>query len=352
MAAKRWCVLCAILLALLSFLLVLTVAVIDPFEIYHRALFYSPPYASGTQVYSNAGVAKSFHYDSVIVGSSVTENCTPSVYDAALGGRFVKLCMNGGLSGDHAKMLDAAFSQRDIVRVVYGLDLFAYSQYYNNLKAPFPEYLYDDNLLNDVSYWFNKGVLFTQIPEALSRIGTPDEDEDRDRMYYWSPPDLPGHDALWAGVDLVSPLPDQAIDERMLEFAQGCAENNLLAYVRAHRETTFDVFFPPYSLLYWAKQARSGQFETCMAQKRLLLSLLVGEENVRVHDFQLAPWVSEDDLYYDPIHYTSPVNDGMAAAIAEGTYLVSDASQIDGRIEALRDAVYALFIPSEERIPE
>ena len=42
----------------------------------------------------------------------------------------------------------------------------------------------------------------------------------------------------------------------------------------------------------------------------------------------------------------------MAAAIAEGTYLVSDASQIDGRIEALRDAVYALFIPSEERIPE
>ena len=104
MAAKRWCVLCAILLALLSLLLVLTVVVIDPFEIYHRALFYSPPYDSGTQVYSNAGVAKNFRYDSVIIGSSVTENCTPSVYDAALGGRFVKLCMNGGLSGDHAKV--------------------------------------------------------------------------------------------------------------------------------------------------------------------------------------------------------------------------------------------------------
>ena len=352
MAAKRWCVLCAILLALLSLLLVLTVVVIDPFEIYHRALFYSPPYDSGTQVYSNAGVAKNFRYDSVIIGSSVTENCTPSVYDAALGGRFVKLCMNGGLSGDHAKMLDAAFSQKELVRVVYGLDLFAYSQYYSNLKAPFPEYLYDDDLINDVSYWFNKSVLFTQIPEALSEIGAPDEDDDRDRMYYWSPPDMPGRNALLASVDLSSPLPAQDIDERMLEFAQGCAENNLLAYVRAHRETTFDVFFPPYSLLYWAEQARNGQFETGMAQKRLLLKLLVGEENVRVHDFQLAPWVADYDLYYDFIHYTSPVNDAMATAIAEGTYLVSDAAQIDSRVDALRDAVYALFAPSEERIPE
>ena len=211
MAAKRWCMLCAILLALFSFLIVLTVVIVDPFEIYHRALFYVPPYSSGTQTYSNAGVAKNFHYDSVIIGSSVTENCTPSVYDAALGGRFVKLCMNGGLSRDHARMMDAAFSHHTIARVVYGLDLFAYSQYYTNQKAPFPAYLYDDSLLNDVSYWFNRSVLFTYIPSALSSLGTPNEDDDRDRMYYWSPPDMPGRDALFAQVNLTDPLPEQKI---------------------------------------------------------------------------------------------------------------------------------------------
>ena len=108
MTPKRWCLLTAALLLLASAAVVLLVVVVDPYEIYHRALFYSPPYNSGTQVYSNAGVARSFTYDSIIVGSSVTENCTPSVYDAALGGRFVKLCMNGGLSRDHARMMDAA----------------------------------------------------------------------------------------------------------------------------------------------------------------------------------------------------------------------------------------------------
>ena len=32
-------------------------------------------------------------------------------------------------------------------------------------------------------YWFNQSVLFSQIPKALARIGTPDENKTRDSMY-------------------------------------------------------------------------------------------------------------------------------------------------------------------------
>ena len=58
MTCKRWCLITAALLALTALLTVLTVVIVDPFEIYHSALFYSPPYNSATQVYSNAGVAR------------------------------------------------------------------------------------------------------------------------------------------------------------------------------------------------------------------------------------------------------------------------------------------------------
>lgn len=344
MTCKRWCLITAALLALTALLTVLTVVIVDPFEIYHRALFYSPPYNSATQVYSNAGVARNFTYDSVIIGSSVTENCTPSVYDAALGGRFVKLCMNGGLSGDHARMMDAAFEHQEIRRVVYGLDLFAYSQYYSNLKAPMPEYLYDGSLLSDVAYWFNRDVLFSAIPQALSRLGIPDEDEARDRMYFWDPPELPGAQALAAGVDLSSPLPEQPLSARLMDFAQMCCEENLLSYIRAHRETTFTVFFPPYSLLYWANEARNGDFETRLAQKEQIMHMLIGEENVQLYDFQTyAGFVNQYDLYYDRIHYISSVNDAMAQAMAAGTCLITEAQQIGVQIRALREAVYELF---------
>ena len=58
---------------------------IDPFEIYRQATRFTPPIASGTQSYSNAGIAKSYDYDSIIIGSSMTENFVPSQLDSLFG---------------------------------------------------------------------------------------------------------------------------------------------------------------------------------------------------------------------------------------------------------------------------
>ena len=57
MTRKRWCILCAASLVLLLAFIVALVVIVDPFEIYHRAWFYNPPYDSGTQMYAGAGVA-------------------------------------------------------------------------------------------------------------------------------------------------------------------------------------------------------------------------------------------------------------------------------------------------------
>ena len=50
MTRKRWCLLTAAMLALSLVLIAALVVIVDPFEIYHRALFYNPPYASETQM--------------------------------------------------------------------------------------------------------------------------------------------------------------------------------------------------------------------------------------------------------------------------------------------------------------
>ena len=344
MNAKRWSIAAVSLLAAGLLAVIALVVIVDPFEIYHPALFYDPPYESEKQMYAMAGIARSHKYDSAIVGSSVTENCTPSVYDAALGGRFVKLCMNGGLSLDHAKIMDIAFRTHDIERVVYGLDLFAYSQYYNNQKAKTPDYLYDDNLFNDVSYWLNKSVLISEIPAALARIGAPDPDAARDRMYFWSPPSLPGEKELRSHIDFSKPMPDQADPARGLELAELSVAHNLLPYIRNHRDTTFTIFFPPYSLLYWADQAENKNFASCMAQKRLLAGMLLAEPNVELYDFQsYTQWTENYDLYYDLIHYIPSVNDEIAGAIAGDVCRITDIAQEETVIASLEQAVYALF---------
>lgn len=344
MNAKRWCItaLSLILAGLLA--ITMLVVVVDPFEIYHPALFYDPPYESTKQMYSMAGIARSYEYDSAIVGSSVTENCTPSVYDAALGGRFVKLCMNGGLSLDHAKIMDIAFRTHDIRRVVYGLDLFAYSQYYNNQKTKTPDYLYDDSILNDVSYWLNRSVLISEIPAALARIGTPDPNAARDRMYFWSPPSLPGEEELRSHINFSKPMPEQTDIARGVELAGLGVEHNLLPFIRENRETTFTIFFPPYSMLYWADQAENGGFASCMAQKRLITEMLLAEPNVELYDFQMhTQWTENYDIYYDLIHYIPSVNDEIASALADGLCRITDIAQEESIIAALTQSVTALF---------
>lgn len=342
MTRKRWGRLTLLLLLGALASLALLVFLVDPFEIYHRALFYTPAYDSRTQMYNNAGIARNHAYDSVIVGSSVTENCMPSDYDEALGGRFVKLSVNAGTAKDHAKMLQTAFDTHDVRRVVYGLDLFAYWQAPDARRPETPDYLYDGCPLNDAPYWFNGTVFFKYIPYALRHIG-PYHEPIRDWMYTWDAPVF-GEEALDGLVDLSRPLPEQRAADDYAGNVQANLQQNLLPFIRAHRETTFIVFFPPYSLLYWADRALAGHLEACLGEKALLSRALLEEPNVELYDFQTAyAWTADPDWYSDLIHYHSEINCQMASAFATGTHRVRTQAQIDENERSLREAVLALF---------
>ena len=128
------------------------------------------------------------------------------------------------------------------------------------------------------------------------------------------------------------------------EFVSLGLEHNLLPFIRAHRDTTFTVFFPPYSLLYWADQAAKGNLDTCIAQKNLMAQTLLAEPNVELFDFQTElDWIENYDLYYDLIHYIAVVNDEMAYRMADGDCRVRDMAQIEQNNEILLERVHALF---------
>ena len=163
-------------------------------------------------------------------------------------------------------------------------------------------------------------------------------------MYLWHPPEMPGESGLRAGVNLDAPIPAQTDVARGEEFARLGLEHNVLPFIRAHRDTTFTIFFPPYSLLYWADQAAGGNLDTCIAQKNLMAKTLLAEPNVELFDFQAHfDWTQNYDLYYDLIHYISEVNDEMAAMLADGVCRITDMTQIEANNRALLARVTALF---------
>ena len=91
MKRKTWALASLALLLAAIAAICLTVIVIDPFQVYRPATRYLPPIDRTTQVYANAGIARSYDYDSAVVGTSVTENFRPTQMDALLAREGVTL---------------------------------------------------------------------------------------------------------------------------------------------------------------------------------------------------------------------------------------------------------------------
>ena len=330
MTRKHWSILSLSLLLLSLAGIVGSVAIIDPFEVYHRAFFHIPPIENKTQIYSNAGIAKSYDYDSVIIGSSMTENFTPSQLDHKLGGHFIKLPVNAGSPFNHKQMMDMAFAAQDVKRIFYGVDIELYTYFYKTPKCEMPEYLYDDDLLNDTAYWFNKSVLRTYIPMCLRTLGQSDPDL-RDTMYTWGDMYKYGSEAALAGTTIAAGEIPQHDADGEIAFSQQTklnVEYNILPYVESHPETEFIFFFPPYSLVNWYRFYQGGEMEYHLTQKAAFVKTLLPYENVRIYDFQArTDWILNLDHYIDASHYGPWINDAMVEHVARDEYRVTSVAQ-------------------------
>ncbi len=330
MTRSQWGKLTLAMLVSALLLIVGSVVLIDPFEVYHKATAFIPPIESGTQSYSNAGIAKSYDYDSIIIGSSMTENFRPSQMDNLLGGQFVKLCVNGGTPFNHKQMMDIAFATHDVKRVFYGLDVDALTFFYTTPKAEMPTYLYDDDLFNDVQYWFNQSVLAKYIPKCLKALGQSDPNQ-RDTMYMWGEDFAYGRDAvIKRGISTTFVEQEPLVDIPSLsQQSMLNVEYNLVPFIEAHPDTEFIFFFPPYSLMRWYDFYTKGHLHYNLMQKEAVVRRLTGYDNVVFYDFQAQlDWILNLDHYVDHEHYGPHINDAIIEMIASDQCRVTDVAQI------------------------
>ena len=342
MTRKQWGLLTLSLLLLSIGGIIGAVVLIDPFEVYHQATAFIPPITNGTQNYANAGIAKSYEYDSVIIGSSMTENFRPSQLDSLLGGRFVKLCINGGSPFNHKQMMELAFSTHEVRRVLYGLDVESLTYFYKTPKCEMPEYLYDDDLFNDTAYWFNHSVLLRYIPQCLRTLGQTDPDQ-RDTMYMWGDLYAYGKEAALRELTITGEAVDQGEETDEPQLSQQShlnIEHNLLPFIEGHPETEFIIFFPPYSLARWVDFCQQGTMLYHLQQKEAVIRTLLTYDNVRIYDFQAElDWVTELDNYIDTWHYGPWINDAIIERIVRDENRITDETQARENDALLRRCV-------------
>lgn len=184
-----------------------------------------------------------------------------------------------------------------------------------------PGYLYNGNPLDDVQYLLNKDALYysgyTLAANHWGAAGSVEEAFTWDADQWWN------HMTALKNYERPEPVADNLTSDAYLANT----EKNLAvigAWAMAHPDTQFQIFFPPYSILYWDKMERLGEQEAVLTALERACEVLTGYENVELHGALFANEIVENlDYYCDYIHHSGQTAEQVLTLIRDGTYQIT-----------------------------
>jgi hypothetical protein len=338
--------------------------VVDPLQLFRtsRLAFYS----DDTRV-QNAGLIRSQSFDTVFMGTSLAIHFRQSDIDRALGVHSLKLAMTGSNSRQQAFVLEQAIG-RGAKRVIWAMDDFIFVDAADIEADPYlPVDLYRGTVKGIASYLFSATMAKESLFALLRSVPPLREPLTR------AAPFLPVKFAL-ADVDDIYALPrnfDIARDynakktlaafsyithparSRFLGEGYGYEamvrhfERDAVGLIARHPDVTFDVYFPPYSILQFVamRDASPETLKIVTDLTAVIAQRLTRLPNVRLHDFRAIKQVTHDlDNYDDVIHHSPLVDAKVLRWLASGEYRVDPKAQLKP-LDELKAQVEAYRVP-------
>lgn len=323
--AKKWFKKCIVCLVGAIFLIIALVYVFDPYFHFHKP-FSFVSYRLHDERYTNDGIARHFEYDAVITGTSMAQNFKPSEMDAIFGTKAIKTTFAGAGYQELSQHLERALQRNENLKtVVWTLD-------YNGLirekdwaqYESYPTYLYDDNVWNDTTYVFNKSVLYHGVLTNLMKTVLGESDTTMDEYSSWDKETglkyvMESYDRN----DVADYLPS-TLEEDEAKIVRESITENIVNLVNQYPDTTFYIFYSPYSICYWDSLALEGTLQRQFQAEQLATELLLKCPNVRLYNFFENYDVICDLSYYrDKEHYSAEVNSMILQWLMDDTYLIT-----------------------------
>lgn len=319
-----------ILLVLASFAAV--TVIIDPLFHYHKPI-EGLSYAMDDERHQNDGITRQFEYDAIITGTSMSENFKASEYNELFGVNSIKVCYNGASFKELNSGLERAFSYNPEIKSVFRIiDSTNFAWDKDHMRdGTFPDYLYDNNIINDVNYLFNFEIAHDFIMRTMrntlshkepvnfdtyaswptTAVGQENIDKNRERddvsdWYSYSP-----YDTAEDGTLIYTEETEKSIEDNL--------NQNVIAIAKAHPETDFHIVLPPYSIYFYDSSNQHKALDYYFACHKKAVELLVEVPNIHLYgyadNFELT---CNLDHYIDPLHYADYVNSDIMKWASEG----------------------------------
>lgn len=303
-------------------LIAVIVFIFDPFYQYHEPFFGLEKvlYDRDNQV---PGTIRTFTYDSVILGSSVTENFDSAYLDEHFDSTTLKVIKASGSTADLLYYLEQVHREQEIKRVLWGVDTAALMAGADTVLygEDIPRYLHTRAIWDDIPYLYNKEILLEKLPVMLaySYMGVNTGGE----AYNWSA------DKEFSAAKAMQAYSKPQTAAEAVDFSADIPliRQNIEAIItelREHPETEYIMVFPPYSMMWWDCGYVNGVAEEYFYILGEILPALLECENATVYFYQAQKEIICDlDNYMDMIHYAPQINQYMLEAIVNGENMVT-----------------------------
>ncbi|MBD8071100.1 hypothetical protein [Bacillus sp. PS06] len=339
---KKWVRFTLAFTFLFSIFIVLFNFFIDPLHFYRsneeKKVYW------GEQRWQLAGLAKNYNYNTIILGTSMTENFIPSEVDSIFPeATTLKLSMSGSSTNEQSKIAHLAFSNRDIKNVIWGIDYTSLSKD-NSVNEDFPAFLYDENVINDLKYLLNMTTIKYSISSilnylspkisqiSLSVINLNDQPkQDIDYLNYWGDQHTYNKEIVIADylqkINEIEANKQELLKQfNIIKFKDNIDEN-IIPYVKNNPDTQFYFYYPPYSVLMNKRFyiADPKIVEDIIKSREYFYSQIKSYPNVKLYDFTSEKDITYNlDLYKDTMHHNPEVNKFILESFTDSKYLVTD----------------------------
>ncbi|TKX32175.1 hypothetical protein CQA69_00770 [Campylobacter estrildidarum] len=313
--------------------------------LYHKPYFREKTYLNNIRL-SAKGIIDNENFDSVIIGTSMTENTSAKEADEKLGNKWINLSVWGSYLNERAIILNYLFQKKDIHQIIYTIDAFTLNdpslKMFNHPPIDSFDFLYNNNIYNDFKVYLNKKFILCAL-----RFSKKEEcvgDVNLDKLLNWEQEskELFGGFHNWMKykdkkekeklknmiLNAQNFLPQTNID---IEKNKQYIKTYLLGIIRAHPKTQFYLIIPTYSrLLYrvlYLDEEYYNKDSILFSKYQAVLKWLILETqnypNVKIFGFDDLDYADNISNYKDPAHYNSIMNSMQLDAIKEQTHILT-----------------------------
>lgn len=282
-------------------------------------------YVKGKSRQTYPGIVKNFNYDSIVIGTSTSQNILREDIKNILGLDAINVSLAGSTSYEQRKLMELVLETKKATTIIYGLDLFSYNRKLMETREDIPNFIYSKNMFSKIEYLFSFGT----VEEVINSIKSNKGKDWINTLGYW------GNQFSYSKNKTLT------FDPKLQWGAQNLGALKLfkdgynftvmkenydmfLNIVERYPNIKFKVYFPPYASLWWYFADKYENTSDILNFKVYIVQSSQRYRNLELYEFQDKIEIVDNlDNYKDMVHYSPQISKKIIEMIKKEDGLVN-----------------------------